>query len=375
MSLVKGQTMKIVADNTVPYLKGIAEPVAEVRYLNSNEFTPENIHDADALIVRSIDKCTRELLEGSRVKLITTATIGFDHIDIKYCDEAGIAWKNAPGCNAVSVAQYLLASLITVALRKKEPLRGKTIGIVGVGHVGKEIEKLCNAYGLKVLKNDPPRAEAEGNTEFVSLDTIAEEADIITFHTPLTKEGRFMTRHLAGEDFFSKVRRKPWFVNASRGAVHDTKALLNALKNGRISEAIIDCWENEPAIDLELLQQTAIATPHIAGFSADGKANGTRACLENIEKFFEIKIDKLGEVVPPPPPEPVIDLALFTEHPVEQAVLKSFDPVPVDRALRETPGQFEGFRTNYRHPREFSAYCVKNASSKESRLLHALGFH
>lgn len=135
--------MKIVADNTVPYLKGIAEPVAEVKYLNSNEFTPSTIHDADALIVRSIDKCTRELLQGSRVTLITTATIGFDHIDIKYCDEAGITWKNAPGCNAVSVAQYVLASLITIALRRGETLQGKTIGIVGVGHVGKELEKLC----------------------------------------------------------------------------------------------------------------------------------------------------------------------------------------------------------------------------------------
>ena len=165
--------MKIVADNTVPFLKGIAEPIAEVKYLTSKEFTPENIKDADALIVRSIDKCTRELLEGSRVKLITSATIGFDHIDIRYCDEAGITWKNSPGCNAVSVAQYVLAGLITIALRKGETLQGKTIGIVGVGHVGKEVEKLCSAYGMNVLRNDPPRAETEGEDGFVSLETIA----------------------------------------------------------------------------------------------------------------------------------------------------------------------------------------------------------
>ena len=366
--------MKIIADNTVPYLKGIAEPIAEVKYLNSKEFTPTAIQDADALIVRSIDKCTRELLEGSRVRLITTATIGFDHIDTKYCDEAGITWKNAPGCNAVSVAQYVLASLITIALRKKETLQGKTIGIIGVGHVGKELEKLCTAYGLRVLRNDPPRAETEGNEGFVSLDTIAEESDIITFHTPLTKEGRFMTRHLANEDFFNKTRKNPWFVNASRGAVHDTQALLNALKSGKIGEAVIDCWENEPAIDRELLDRVAIATPHIAGFSADGKANGTHACLENIERFFHIKIEKLKEVTPPAPENPVIDLAGIKEHRIEQAILKSFDPLIIDKMLRDTPENFEWFRANYHHPREFAAYTIKNATIEEQELFDKLGF-
>lgn len=366
--------MKIVTDNTVPYLKGIAESIAEVKYLNSKEFTPTAIQDADALIVRSIDKCTRELLEGSRVRLITTATIGFDHIDTKYCDEAGITWKNAPGCNATSVAQYVLASLITIALRRKETLQGKTIGIVGVGHVGKELEKLCTAYRLHVLRNDPPRAEAEGNEGFVSLDTIAEESDIITFHTPLTKEGRFMTRHLANDDFFNKTRKKPWFVNASRGAVHDTPALLNALRSGKIGEAVIDCWENEPAIDRELLDRVTIATPHIAGFSADGKANGTRTCLENIERFFNVKIEKLKEVMPPAPENPVIDLADIKEHRIEQAILKSFDPLTIDKMLRDTPENFEWFRTNYHHPREFAAYTIKNATREERELFDKLGF-
>lgn len=366
--------MKIIADNTVPYLKGIAEPIADMKYLNSNEFTPDNIRDADALIVRSIDKCTRELLEGSRVRLITTATIGFDHIDTKYCDEAGITWRNAPGCNAVSVAQYVLASLITVALRKKESLQGKTIGIVGVGHVGKELEKICTAYGLNVLRNDPPRAEEEGSEGFVSLDTIAEESDIISFHTPLTHEGRFQTHHLANEGFFRKTRKKPWFINASRGAVHDTKALLNALKSGEISEAIIDCWENEPGIDRELLDRAAIATPHIAGFSADGKANGTRICLENIERFFGVIIEKLPEVVAPAPADPVIDLAGVTEHRIEHATLCSFNPLTVDNSLRETPEKFEWFRANYHHPREFAAYTVANATTEERALLDRLGF-
>ena len=356
--------MKIVADNTVPYLKGIAEPIAEVKYLTSKEFTPENVQDADALIVRSIDKCTRELLEGSRVKLITSATIGFDHIDTRYCGEAGIAWKNSPGCNAVSVAQYVLAGLITIALRKGEALQGKTIGIVGVGHVGKEVEKLCTAYGMNVLRNDPPRAEAEGENGFVSLDTIAEQADIVTFHTPLTKEGRFATRHLAGEDFFCKLQRTPWFINASRGAVHDTDALLRARREGKIGELILDCGDNEPDINRELLGLAAIATPHIAGFSADGKANGTRICLKNIERFFQVKIDKIDEVVPPAPVNPIIDLDRFDGKRIEQAILTSFNPLAVDRALRENPDKFEWFRANYHHPRSSMQLRKKPDCSK-----------
>ena len=241
--------MKIIADNTVPYLKGILEPIADVSYLDSKEFTPTNIKDADALIVRSIDKCTRELLEGSRVRLITTATIGYDHIDIHYCEKTGITWKNAPGCNAASVGQYVLSSLVAVALRKGERLAGKTIGIVGVGHVGSIVEMLCEAMGMRVLRNDPPRAEQEGEDGFVSLDTIAKEADIITLHVPLTKEGRFATRHLADHAFFDRLERKPWFINSCRGAVHDTQALLQAKRTGKVSELIIDCWENEPDID------------------------------------------------------------------------------------------------------------------------------
>lgn len=366
--------MKIVADNTVPYLKGVAEPIADVTYLTSNEFTPDRIHDADTLIVRSIDKCTRELLEGSRVRLITSATIGFDHIDTRYCDEAGITWKNSPGCNAVSVAQYVLAGLITTALRKGEALQGKTIGIVGVGHVGKEVEKLCTAYGMKVLCNDPPRAEAEGENGFVSLDAITAQADIITFHTPLTKEGRFATRHLADAAFFGKLRRKPWFINASRGAVHDTQALLQAWKEGKVGEGIIDCWENEPRIDRELLAAAAIATPHIAGFSADGKANGTRMCLENIEAFFGVKVEKISEVVPPAPANPVIDLDAFTGNRIEQAILATFNPLAVDKALREEPDKFEWFRANYRHPREYQAYTIAHATPDEAALLRNLGF-
>lgn len=366
--------MRIIADNTVPYLKGILEPVADVSYLDSKDFTPDNVRDADALIVRSIDKCTRQLLEGSRVRLITTATIGFDHIDTHYCDEAGVIWENAPGCNAASVGQYVLSSLIHTSLQQDESLEGKTIGIVGVGHVGSIVEKLCEAMGMRILRNDPPRAEREGMERFVSLDTIAEEADIITLHVPLTQEGEHPTYHLADTAFFGKLKRKPWFINSCRGAVCDTQALLQAKQAGLVSDLIIDCWENEPDIDRTLLAKATIATPHIAGFSADGKANGTRMCLEQIERHLGLRIEKIGEVIPPAPTDERIDLDRFQEHRIEQAILATFNPATIDRALRESPGRFEWFRSHYAHPREFKAYQILHARPEEYEKLDKLGF-
>lgn len=366
--------MKIIADATVPFLKGIPEDFAEVTYLASGQFTARAVKDADALVVRSINKCTRDLLEGSRVKLITTATIGFDHIDTAFCDEAGIAWRNAPGCNAVSVSQYVLSSLLSVAERSNESLEGKTIGIIGVGHVGREVEKLCAAMGMRVLRNDPPRATREGGEGFVSLDEIAREADIVTLHTPLEKKGDFPTFHLADKGFFEKLDKKPWFINAARGGIHDTEALIDAKEKGLITGLILDCWENEPHIDRRLLELAAIATPHIAGFSADGKANATRACLENIKDFFGIPQVRTDKVVPPPPASPEIDLAVFARNRIAGAVFHSFKPDETDRKLRTDTGKFEWFRANYRHPREFSAYTVRNAEPGEAVLLNKLGF-
>ena len=383
--------MKIVADNTIPFLKGIAEPFAEVVYLDARAFTPEVVRDADALIVRSVDKCTRELLAGSRVRLITTATIGFDHIDTRYCEEAGITWRNAPGCNAASVAQYVLVALIAIALRRGEPLAGKTIGVVGVGHVGSIVARYAEAWGMRVLLNDPPRAQVEGDGPFVPLRVIEEEADIVTLHVPLTREGQYATYHLADADFFGRLRRKPWFVNSCRGAVMDTAALIQAKRAGQVGELVIDCWENEPAISPELLELTTIATPHIAGFSADGKANGTRACLRAISEFFNVEVERLKEVTPSEPADPVIDLSAFADHRLERAVLRTFESPSmmakgdgdlqdsniwrIDQALRESPERFEWFRAHYDHPREPRAYHLVGQTSREWKQLGVLKFH
>ncbi|MDR1880816.1 MAG: 4-phosphoerythronate dehydrogenase PdxB [Tannerellaceae bacterium] len=366
--------MKIVVDRTIPYLKGVVEAFAEVRYLSAAEFTAQNVREADVLIVRSVEKCTAELLENSRVKLIATATIGFDHIDTAYCEAAGIAWRNAPGSNAASVAQYVAATLVATSLLRREPLKGKTVGIVGVGHVGRQVERVCAALGLRILRNDPPRAEAEGEDGFVSLDVIAEEADIISFHTPLVTKGKHATYHLAGGDFFRRLKKMPWLINTARGAVHDTAALLDAKKRGWAGELILDCWENEPEVNRELLGLATIATPHIAGFSADGKANASRMCLENIGDFFHINIEKAGKITPLPPREPVVDMKRFKEYRVEQAILSAFNPAAVDRAFRENPSAFERFRAHYDYPREYPAYTVIHATEEEAALLARLGF-
>ena len=372
--LKESRKMRIIADNTIPYLKGIAEPVAEVTYLDSKSFTPERVKEADVLIVRSIDKCTPALLAGSQVKLITTATIGFDHIDTRYCEQNGIVWKNAPGCNAASVAQYVLANLVTLSLRTGSPLQGKTIGIVGVGHVGRIVENHCQAMGMRVLRNDPPRAVAEGAEGFVSLEQIAEEADVITLHVPFTKEGAYPTYHLADARFLQQLAKQPWLFNSCRGAVHDTEALLAAKRSGKVSELVLDCWENEPTISRELLAMTALATPHIAGFSADGKANGTRACLQAIEQFFGVHFERLPQVQPPAPQDPLIDLNQWTTNRIEQAILHTFSPERVDQTLRADPAGFEWQRNHYAHPREFSAYQVLHATAEEAKCLRQLGF-
>lgn len=279
--------MKIIADAYIPFLKGLLDDIAEVVYLPPTEITTEVVKDADALIIRTRTKCNANLLAESQVKFIATATIGFDHIDTKYCKENGISWTNCPGCNADSVNNYIHAALTTIF---GESLNGKTIGIIGVGNVGSRVAEMASNLGMKVLLNDPPREKAEGSGSFVSLEEIKKLADIITIHTPLNKE----TFHLIDEDFLASCKNTPLIINAARGEICDTEALLNY--KGKV---VLDCWENEPNINLELLEKVVLGTPHIAGYSVDGKANGTRMAVEAVCKFFgiekEIKIEVPGK--------------------------------------------------------------------------------
>lgn len=342
--------MKIIVDDKIPYIREALEKIAdEIIYIPGKNFTPSIIHDADALIIRTRTQCNRQLLEGSRVKFIATATIGFDHIDTEFCREAGITWTNAPGCNSASVAQYLESVLILLKLSKQMQLNEMTIGIVGVGNVGSKTMKVAEAQGMRILLNDLPREEHERNTNFSSLEQIAQECDIITFHVPLHKEGKYKTFHLADEAFFSSLKRKPIIINTSRGEIIETSALLNALQTGQISEAIIDVWENEPDINLELLGQVMIGTPHIAGYSADGKANATRMSLNALCNFFNIQTD--SQIAPPAPEESTIHAKT-----IDEALLSIYDPRIDSEALKNHPELFEKLRGNYSLRREKEAY-------------------
>ncbi len=344
--------MKIIVDNKIPYIRESLEQIAdEAVYLPGNEFTPESIRGADALIVRTRTRCNRELLEESPVRFIATATIGFDHIDTEYCREKGIVWTNAPGCNAASVAQYIHSALLLLKLRKATDLRTSCIGIVGVGHVGSLVAETARKLGMRILLNDPPRQD-NGEEGFDSLETLQKECDILTFHVPLHREGKYRTYHLADKNFFHSLGKQPVIINTSRGEVIQTEALCEALRDKKIREAVIDVWENEPAINRSLLQQVFIGTPHIAGYSADGKANATRMSLEALCRFFGIRREI--RIVPPEPHCPIIEAT--TE---EEFFLQAYNPEEDCRRLREHPEHFEQLRGNYPLRREAGAYLRK----------------
>lgn len=371
--------MKIIIDNKIPYIKGALEPFAEVVYLPGNQTTPEVVKDADALITRTRTICNRELLEGSKVKFIATATIGFDHIDTEYCKEAGIKWTNAPGCNAESVNQYIASALFSWSMRKRTDLAGLTVGVVGVGNVGSKVARTCEILGMKVLLNDPPRERAEGPEKFVSLERIRKEADIITFHVPLNMSGMDKTYHLGDENFFQNLGKKPLVINSCRGEVIDSEAVYDAIEANDISGFIADCWENEPDINLDLLGYAEYGTPHIAGYSKDGKANGTMMSVQAVSRFFKLGIDNWQPSGVELPANPIIEIDgnQRREYSIlAEAVLSTYDIENDDEALRSTPHLFEKLRGDYPVRREFGSYTVKAKYMEETTLekLKLLGF-
>ncbi|MGF7139103.1 4-phosphoerythronate dehydrogenase PdxB [Roseimarinus sediminis] len=371
--------MKFVIDDKIPYIKGALEAFGEVLYLPGKATTSEVVRDADALITRTRTRCNAGLLEGSSVKMIATATIGYDHIDTAYCAEKGIEWTNAPGCNSWSVAQYIMAALHHLAQSRRLPLDEFTLGVVGAGNVGSKVARLAALIGMKVLVNDPPRQRKEGDDGFVSLETIQDEADIITFHTPLSREGADATFHLANAAFFEGCRKGLIFINSSRGEVMDTAAVLNSIENGVISEAIIDCWENEPDIDRVLLEKAFIATPHIAGYSKDGKANGTSMSIQALSRRFKLGIDDWQCENVELPSETNIKLNgknKTKQEIVSEAILATYPIWEDSERLKQSPETFEKQRGDYPLRREFPVFTLEFSEVDEAlaRLLSQLGF-
>lgn len=369
--------MKIIADKNIPFLKGVAEQYGDVTYLSGSEFTKESIREADTLIVRTVTHFDETILAGSSVKLICSATIGFDHIDTAYCDAHCIKWTNAPGCNSGSVQQYIVSALLLLSQKKGFQLQDKTIGIVGVGNVGKKVAKACQLLGMRVLLNDPPRDDAEQSSYFVDLATILKEADFITFHTPLTKGGKYPTFHLADKNFFNELKKQPVIINSARGAIIDTEAIKEALKGGKISGAVIDCWEKEPTIDLEYMKMVDIATPHIAGYSADGKANATRMSLQSLVKFWNMSDQGIRAIKVPDIEDSIIDYSLIADkNKLDKIFLKTYNPLEDMSRLLNNPVKFSQLRAEYPLRREYPAYKIINVPTdiKDASILKEIGF-
>ena len=372
--------MKVVADDKIPFLKGVLESEGiEVVYLAGAKTTAGDVVDADAIITRTRTKCNEKLLEDSAVKFIATATIGFDHINTDYVEKQGICWTNAPGCNSSSVAQYITSLLLNLAVKHNFALADKVLGVVGVGYVGKKVAAVGRALGMKVLLNDPPRARAEGDKEFVSLDTVAQQADIITIHVPLEYEGIDRTFHLADEKFLNQLSDRQFLINASRGEVVDNTALRKVLGSGKLAGGVLDVWENEPEIDLELLGLLDYATPHIAGYSTDGKANGTSMSVNALAKFFNLS-ERLQKWYPnnvPMPENTVIECpaAGSPEEKLLHVVSQSYNIADDTAALKNAPQDFEKLRGNYPLRREFGTFTVVNADEECEAVLNKLGFN
>lgn len=371
--------MKIVIDDKIPYIKGALEPFAEVIYLPGPKTTPEVVKDADAIITRTRTICNEALLKGSKVRIIASATIGYDHIDTKYCDQAGIRWTNAPGCNAKSVEQYIASAIMVMAEKFSWKLTGKTIGIVGVGNVGSKVARIADIFGMRVLLNDPPRARAEGEKGFVSLEKILEESDIVTLHVPLNMDGEDATFHLADGRLFARMARKPLFINSCRGEVMETSAVIDAIRTGLISGAVIDCWENEPDLDTELLSLVDLATPHIAGYSRDGKAKGTEMSVQAVSRFLGLGAInwKPSGVERPANSDILIDgNQKTTQQILSEAILATYDIREDDTRLRASTSTFEKQRGDYPVRREFPAWTVagKFNDTKVIKKLEKLGF-
>lgn len=373
--------MKIICDRHIPFLEGVLEPYANVVYLPGCDITPDAVRDADAIIVRTRTKCDKALLEGSKVRFIATATIGYDHIDTQWCQSNGISWTNAPGCNSWSVEQYIGSLLANISQHPDFDSRQKTIGVVGVGNVGSKVARLAALLGYNVVMCDPPRARQENRSEFITLDQLIKCSDIITIHVPLTYDGPDSTFHLINKERLSAFNSNQILINTSRGEVVDGTALKAALQDSAIRAAALDVWENEPDIDRGLLDLLYCGTPHIAGYSTDGKATGTAMCIRALAGFFDMPCQD-WEVPELPEPAQALDFCLDAQglkpqQVLANAILHTYDVMKDDAILRSNPDTFERQRSDYHTRREFTAFTAKlinDTTGRAAAFLREAGF-
>ena len=361
--------MKVLVDKDIPFIEGVFEPYAEVKYLSGKEFDSSNVKDADALVIRTRTKCNATLLEGSSVKFIATATIGMDHIDLDYCTKSGIAVANAAGCNAGGVMQYVFTSLYALAEKKGILLpcgnnfapEGKKLilGVIGVGNVGSLVANMGEYMGFEVLRCDPAKERAQTLAfnngymklhefkDYYSLDYLLENSDIITMHTDLNPTSRGM----AGEEFFSKMKEGAIFINSSRGEVVVDAALLKYV--GKMKGIVLDVWNGEPALNLQLMEAADIATPHIAGYSYEGKVNGTTMAVKAVAEHFGINGLKDFKIVAPEKNTNFFCKDELSQNQISEYFQNIFPIFGHCADLKMNPQNFELLRSNFKYRREF----------------------
>ena len=330
--------MKVIIDRAIPFLQGVLEPFAEVVYLDGKAFSNEAVREADALIIRTRTKCDQALLEGSKVQFIATATIGFDHIDLDYCKAHNVVVATSAGCNARGVLQWVSAALALLAKRENFRPEERTLGIVGVGNVGRLIKAYAEAWGFRVICSDPPRQERE-QLDFVSLEEVLQQADIVTLHTPLNST----TNHLINSENISLLHSGATLINSSRGECVATEAT----KRDNLVY-ITDVWENEPEIDREYLAKSVVATPHIAGYSAQGKANASAMAVQALAHHFDLPLKEWrpNEVAAIEPRE-------ISWEEMCSTIANYCDLAAESDTLRQAPQQFENLRNNYLYREEY----------------------
>ena len=384
---VEGDALLLfVADENIPFVREAFGGLGDVRTMAGREMTPAAVRDAEMLLVRSVTRVNAALLSGSSVRFVGTATIGTDHVDTGWLAREGVRFAAAPGSNADSVAEYIIAALLVVAGRQGRSLAGRTLGIVGVGNVGGRVESRARALGMEVVLNDPPLARRTSEPKYRPLEELF-DCDFITLHVPLEMAGADATRHLADDAFLARMQSDAVLLNSSRGAVADNAALLRALESGEIGGAILDVWEGEPEINVTLLERVALGTPHIAGYSFDGKVKGTAMLHAAACELLGTRADWDWAAVMPPAEHRLITLDAAgetVEEILRDAVLTVYAIERDDEALREiralAPAEqgafFDQLRKEYPRRREFpnTTVALKGWNTEAAGKLQALGF-
>jgi erythronate-4-phosphate dehydrogenase len=325
--------MIIAIDEAIPYLQSALAPVGEVRPFTGRSVRAADLRGAEALIVRSVTRVDAHLLDGSSVRFLGTVTIGTDHLDLEFLKAGGIRVANAAGSNANAVSEWVMASLLVTAGRRGWKLPGKSIGIIGAGHIGSLVEKKTGALGMEVLLCDPPLRESTGDPRYGFLDQVL-HADVLTLHVPLTTQGPYPTFHMVDRKLLERLSRRQVVINSSRGSVVCGSDLKHALREQHLGGAILDVWEGEPMIDSDLLALTDLGTPHIAGSSLDGKVRGTMMIFQELCRYFQVRPEWDAGSLFPPPRKLCVEHGARGQEAVRAIVLQAYDVLKDDAELR-----------------------------------------